>query len=457
MLAMAALLVALIAGCLLAFRYGGLDSLTPRWGAWLLLLGSGATAGIGITSTIFFLCRLAAPASPSLPYVCEAALLVWLVYACATKKREELAPAAAAGFPWNWLLAILLLCVLAIGTAGMAETWDANPQGNWDAWSIWNLRAKFLASPGDLASRAWSAQLKETHSEYPLLISGFVARCWTYGNEISETVPMVTSYVFFLSLIAIVTGGIAILRGGALGLLCGLFLAGTPSLLVEVPSQYADIPLTAYYAAALLFLLLDKPVVAGVFASFAVWTKEEGYLFLLVLFGMMALWRRSRMLQVAIGALPLFLLALVFKLGIANASSIVSVSNHGIASRLFAPDRYVSVLGSFFGQFWNMHLGFYHPIMPLLVLAYFVRFKRHNLPDAKFTGAIFALLTAGYFMVYIITPNDLAWQLQTSLNRIFVQAWALLVLSGFLALTPLEDFATIIDVEPVKAKRKGKG
>jgi hypothetical protein len=37
------------------------------------------------------------------------------------------------------------------------------------------------------------------------------------------------------------------------------------------------------------------------------------------------------------------------------------------------------------------------------------------------------LMLAGYFAVYVITPNDLSWHLATSLDRLFVQIWPLSV------------------------------
>jgi len=34
-----------------------------------------------------------------------------------------------------------------------------------------------------------------------------------------------------------------------------------------------------------------------------------------------------------------------------------------------------------------------------------------------------ALTLAGYFAIYVITPNDLYWHLRFSLNRLFLQVW----------------------------------
>jgi hypothetical protein len=76
------------------------------------------------------------------------------------------------------VLALLLVMLLAIATFVMSGFWQTNPHGNWDAWAIWNLRARFLIHGGNVAQRAWSPALISSHPEYPLLVSGFVARCW---------------------------------------------------------------------------------------------------------------------------------------------------------------------------------------------------------------------------------------------------------------------------------------
>jgi len=101
-------------------------------------------------------------------------------------------------------------------------------------------------------------------------------------------------YLFFLALLSTITGGIAGLRGAVPGVLAGLCLMGVPAVLTEVPSQYADVPLACFMAGAALFALLDCPAMAGVLAGFAAWTKDEGLLFLAILFAAIAVLKRPR-------------------------------------------------------------------------------------------------------------------------------------------------------------------
>src|SRR5207237_7498520 len=139
--------------------------------------------GIGLTSCLFFLCRLAAPGFPRLSLFIEIAVFGWLVFAIVRKRIPPGQTGGAAGFPFTLLLLTALLIAAAIVSSAMTDAWEANPQGNWDAWSIWNLRARFLAAEGNLPHRAWSPALSWTHPEYPLLVSAFVARCLTYAGS----------------------------------------------------------------------------------------------------------------------------------------------------------------------------------------------------------------------------------------------------------------------------------
>ena len=222
MAAIAWILLSVAPGCLLVYRFAGLRALQPRWAAWLLLFGAGALIGIGFTSCLFFLLRLMLPGVPQLALWIRLVLLAALGYECWRRRLPAIQPEPRPRFSYAPLLWIAFALSLAIVTSAMSTAWQANPQGNWDAWALWNLRARFLAAGDGLAPRAWSPLLSFTHPEYPLLLSGFVASCWTDSGSISNVAPIAVSYLFFLALLATVVGGIAALRGAVPGVLACL-------------------------------------------------------------------------------------------------------------------------------------------------------------------------------------------------------------------------------------------
>ncbi len=452
---------AVILGCLLVYRFSDLQSLQPRWAAGLLVLGAGIAVGIGLTSCLFFVFRLALPGLPGFSMWIEIAGVVWLGYEVRRMHKAAAGSAATPSFPYNLALAGAVLLALIMVTSIMSIAWDSNPEGNWDAWSIWNLRARFLAAPGDLAQRAWSPLVASTHPEYPLLTSAFVARCWIYGHTVlseSQTAaPIATSYLFFLSLLALVTGGMAALRSRSLGLLAGLLMLGSPLVLMEVPSQYADVPLACYFMGALLFWLLDRPILAGAFAGFAAWTKDEGFLFLAVFLVGVAVFKRKQFPRLIAGAAPAAALVVFFKAVLARGTpSLISSSASGLVHRLLDAGRYWQVAGAFVGGFLGMMVDWYHPALPVIILAVALRFDRAYKRDALFAGGICLFMLLGYFGIYVITSNDLTWQLQTSLNRLLVQVWPSLLLAAFVGLRTPESMVKIVAQAPPKARRKAR-
>jgi hypothetical protein len=450
------LLEAVLLGCLLVYRWTDLRSLEPAWAAWLLIFGAGAASGIGVTSCLFFICGVLLE-SPLAALVLELAAVAWLAYEAF--RRRVLVTQTSSGtqppvaLPW---IAGALLLALGIATAAMAIAWDLNPHGNWDAWAIWNLRAKFLASPGGLAERAWSPVLAATsHPGYPLLVSAFVGRCGAFSHSSSQAVPLATSYVFFIAMIALAAGGLTILRGPTLGLLAALVLAATPSLLHEVPAQYADVPLACYFAGALVFALLDRPMLAGVFAGFAAWTKDEGLLLLIVVLAAVAVFRRRAILPAIAGALPVAALVAFFKLLLAGGGAPQLSTNPAAAGhQLIDVARVGTVAAAFVREFVAMGAGWYHPILPFVILAFILGFDRQR--DTAFCGVIATALLLCFFGVYMVTANDLTWILQTSLNRIMLQVWPALLLAGFLSLRAPEAAAIVIRTPQPKVGRKAR-
>jgi hypothetical protein len=461
---MAGLLCAVFAvalGCLLVYSFADFTFLKPRWAAGLIIFGAGTAVGIGLTSCLFFVLRLAIPGAPRLSIWTEIALIAWTGYKSFRGKKPAAADTVIRPFPLNPLLLVALVLTLVVVTSAIAGAWDANPQGSWDAWNIWNLRARFLLAGGQLAQRSWSP-MPATHSEYPLLLSAFVARCWAYGHSASVAVPIATSYFFLLALVALTTGGLALLRSQSLGLLVGLALLGTPTVLHEVPAQYADIPLACYLAGTLVLMLLDYPVLAGVFASMAAWTKDEGVLFLAVFLAATGIFRPRQVLRIVAGALPVSLLVFSFKaVFVRGTTSLLGSSLPGLVPRLRDPSRYWRIMGAFGSEFAGMGLDWYHPVLPLLALAIVLRFDRDRRRDQFFCGAIYASLLLAYFCVYLITSNDLGWQLQTSLSRLLVQLWPCLLLAAFIGLRAPESTASVplpiaTPSKGAKARRKTK-
>jgi hypothetical protein len=106
----------------------------------------------------------------------------------------------------------------------------------------------------------------------------------------------------------------------------------------------------------------------------------------------------------------------------------VSLSRYRITLKAFVHEAF----------FWG---GWFLPI--ILILAFYallVGFKHHERRKELIAPVLSIIVAAiGYFMVYILTPHDLAWQIRWSLDRVFMQLWPAAVFSMFMFLcTPNE-------------------
>ena len=142
------------------------------------------------------------------------------------------------------------------------------------------------------------------HTDYPLLLSGSIARCWTWLAGDPHWIPQLIAAAFTLLGAGLLTAGVGRLRGSNQGWLAGLSLLGTVLYLVRGASLYADVPLSFFILAALVLLALydagQRPspgllVLAGLSAALAAWTKNEGAMFLAIVLTVRTLlaWRRD--------------------------------------------------------------------------------------------------------------------------------------------------------------------
>jgi hypothetical protein len=440
------------------------DKTGPRWAIFLLDLALGAGGGIALVSFLFFLLLLLHAALPLVMVLAEAVLLLiaaGLVF-CRHPRTAKEPSRRAVGFWWYWILGgALMLSVLAV-TAGSAKLAQSDPYGTWDAFALWNLRAKYLAGPGDTWTRAFSPLLVPSHPDYPLLTSGFVAQLWRFsGGETSTLAPILTAAVFAASVMALLVSALALVRGTGSALLAGLTLMTSSSFFMQPMSQYADVPLSYYYLAALTLVFLSTSSVgyrtailaamAGAFASFAVWTKNEGLVFFMVNLACYAfIFRRHKkagksttpVWYFLLGALPGLLIAGYFKVFLAPPNDLTNQTAAKVMHKFVEFDRYVLIAKSLIynavfrlGDWWT------HPLLLLAILAIPLRFRINEGQSQGViaTGLTLILLFAAYCGIYLITPLDLRLHLATSLERLYAQVWPSFLFVVFLILARPEE------------------
>ena len=405
--------------------------------------------GFGISSLLFFLWLLAfGQASSAFAAFEIPLLLIFSVFVVLFRRRgarpaslvSETVQARHAGPKLEWIAAVVFLAALLAAIRGFMWFEHGDLNGGWDAWGIWNLRAKFLFLGGSYWRDAFSAEGSLSHTDYPLLIPASVARAWSYvGSDIPQ-VPILIGAMFTAATAGLLLSSLSILRSRSQGLLAATVLLATPFFIVLGTAQYADVPLGFFMLSTLVLLCLHESVaeeggsmlvLAGTSAGLAAWTKNEGVLFLVcLLLGHLSLapGRRNlrphlqKLLPFVAGLAPVLLVVAYFKLHFAGHNDLFSSLTAGL-KMLGRIARWRVVTRAFAHQLLHFG-GWVAPVTPFLALyILLVGVAKPMSNSLKICLRALSLTALGYFFVYIVAPVPLDWLLETSLNRVLAQLW----------------------------------
>ena len=368
--------------------------------------------------------------------------------------REWRAEAPVSGSPrrlttTDWLVRGLFGVITVVAVVTAVAEYIAAPHGQWDAWAIWNQKARFLFRGGD----EWTALLAIDWSNpgHPLLVSATVARLWAYAGAELTIAPAMLGMMFGAATVAVVMGALDVRRTRAW--IAGSVLLAPGTFIQQVASQQADVPFAFFMVSTLIMIRADRIVswfevrdgrgpllVAGTFASLAAWTKNEGVL-LVVVSALCVAWmairdgRPRRMAWWVVGAAPVLLTLVWFKLIVAPVpppylSEAQTFAT--LAERLFGPERHAIVDALIWQRVsaWGGPLA--TGVAPLgLVAVALVAFTRAG-RSARAMLAVVGFMLVGYYGIYLLTQVDVEWLVSTTFDRLMVQVWPSLVLAAFL-------------------------
>ncbi|MCF8083216.1 MAG: hypothetical protein K9M96_08985 [Deltaproteobacteria bacterium] len=353
------------------------------------------------------------------------------------------------------LSAITFICLVVL-----------NPHGGWDACGIWNLRARHIFRSGINWKEAFSNVLEWTHPDYPLLIPLSTVRIWLYSGRESVVSSAVITGVFTFATVGMLVCALGVRKDKSQGYLAGLMLLGIPFFIKLGADQYADVPVAFFFLATVilctLYLADDRRepgflFMGGITGSFAAWTKNEGLMFMVVVpvaFFITRLFLEKRrnvareLTFFTLGALPVLLVLIYFKVMIAPENDLLGVMNFDlIRSRITDLSRYATVSFFFLSQMWAF---WQWNIIPILLLIYLIVMKS-LITKRSFTAGLFPIFTVllmglGYFFVYITMSKDLLWHLDTSFSRLLIQLTPTILFAYFLIVPTVNElFVSLYD------------
>jgi hypothetical protein len=437
-----------------------------RFSLLLLRLSLAIGIGFGQASCLFFICLMVFGSSGREFVAAECTLLIAMFgilisIARGTRRRCSLGPGSdfTAESRLRWVLLATFLAVFAFAFAKLVLLTLNNPHGDWDAWAIWNMRARFLFEAGEYWRDAFSNLLDRSNPDYPLLIPTAIAGCWTYVGYETLFSPALIAGLFAVGTTGLLVGALLLLRGQSQAFLAGIILTSTPFFIRHAASQYADVPLGYFFLATFVLLALHDGlsksddnflILAGVTAGLSAWTKNEGLLFLGAIAsarllavapaeGLRCYFRQ--MLSFAKGLIPVGLVILYFKVALAPSSYLTARQGSGtIVEKFFDPSRHFQVWKTLVSRV--IEFGNWSISVPLILALYLLllggKVSEKEKPGVIAAGVTLSLLLLGYSVIFVITPLDLAFHLSTSVDRLLLQLWPSFIFFFFTIVCPIE-------------------
>ena len=416
-------------------------------GVWLVLticLGTGL--GLGITSSTIFLWL--AMIGPPDGYYFSAELVLAMIlsfsaycrihYSAGNTQKDSGISLATNPETIIWLRNIFLFLILISVGSFLMKTFVEEPHGKWDAVDTWNFRARWLFRGGVDWSYAFSLRAMDG-LDYPLLVTASVFRMWQILGKEFIAGPIFIAGIFTFGSFLLLFSSLALLRGRNQGYLAAIFLLLSTQFLNIGTYQYADVPLAFFILGTVsLFSLKDRypeisfPIVflAGLTASCAAWTKNEGLLFLalVILVYFIARLRKrqwTRTLKDFIGftagLVPVLGTLTYFKLNFALENTHIRANPlKQLGMYLVEVDRYIIVSTKFINKFFTFNDGIVWLMAGYILISGLDRpdlFKKRALSPA----ILLLSMMCCYFFIYIIFPGDPRDLLSASLRRIIIQ------------------------------------
>lgn len=301
------------------------------------------------------------------------------------------------------------------------------PEGRWDAIAMWNFRAKFLALGNDSWNRMYFDTYDYSHRDYPLFLPCIVARGFNYVGKIDTIISSFFSWFFTLLCFILPYLYLKKLKNKYYSVLAICILSYSPTIFHYGCVQYADIPLGLFFLISLYeFIIWNSeskylPWIGMLFAGLGFWTKNEGipwFLFysLIIIY---CLFKNENNLmssikkyfKIIVALLPIFISVLFVRYFAHSENDII----FGLGSRLkqiFEIERY-KIIMPYYWQFFKQHFWIF--FIPICIFTGFID-TRYN--KYKYFLIVILLMFLIYLFVYLVTPHDLFWHVNSSLDRI---------------------------------------
>jgi hypothetical protein len=326
---------------------------------------------------------------------------------------------------WKSWTALLLVAVGVFCLSALAPA--VGPKyGNWDAWAIWNLNAKYLADPVHWRKLFQNAAFG--HPDYPVCLPATLAFFMRLtSSPANYMIPFAFDVLIALCIPILIFGELWRKNLAVAAVIWTLFVVEN-FYIIDSTMQYADVLLSFFFLCALVCInYADQNkkylVLSVLFLGCCAWTKNEGAVLALLLLGFYAhrFFSKEHLRHTLITMLIPAFVIIVFKLICPTENDLLKESGTSTLGYILQKERYAAIF-DFCADMLNKRLIYTRPA----IVAYLIFcIAKRRLPGSKFLLVVTCVLA--YFMVYVLTPKDLEWHLRTSSERLLLQLFPVLL------------------------------
>lgn len=342
-----------------------------------------------------------------------------------------------------------IIIVLGIITLGMFTFASLYPYGGWDAWGCWNFKARFLFLGGNEWTRMFDPVLWRHQILYPFLLPLINVWFWSFGNTATYAVPLGMTCLIPLLTTGLLFSALKELTGKQYMILVPLWILTNMFTIQLSASQYSDLLLGLFLLAAItLFLLFQRTkepgylLLMGLVLGMIGFTKVEGEaLCVIILVTALVLvmtnraWatirKRSALSLIAATALAVLPLV-IFLLAYVPHNSGIFINGITSPDKPASFERLMTIITYYGREFISAKwTGLWIALTAVLVFSYKTCMRRELRIIPIVLGVYVLLFTCTYF---VNTFYEIAWWLNTSLNRIIFALIPMTALWAFLSI-----------------------
>jgi hypothetical protein len=303
----------------------------------------------------------------------------------------------------------------------------------WDSYAIWGLKAKVVAMEAlhPIPEYFTDVSLSYSHLDYPLMVPFLMAGLYGVLGYVDDHIAKLPMTILYLGLLCFVFSFSKRRLSTLMSSAVTLIVAGAPVMLRWAGSGNADVPLTTFYTASVIYLIewqekkrLRSCVLCGVMSAFAVLTKTEGLVLgtLNCTFMLLLLIRTENWKHRLKGAGVCITIYLFLSLPWIIWASDIPRTHENYLSHfrlhviLENTYRIPIILSEFARQILDVWR--YGLLWPILIISALVHWRKFQNRSTRILWILFLLHMGIYAVVFYITPWNVQEQLYITLDRL---------------------------------------